>query len=221
MRTQVKICGITTPEALEAAALGGASHIGFVFYPRSPRHLDRAAAAQLAKGVPSDIKKVGVFVNPDEDELAALAKDIPLDMIQLHGGETAQGVEQIRRNTGLPVMKAVAIAGPDDVARAHEFEAAADIILLDAKTPESLDGDALPGGMGLSFDWSLVAGETWAAPWCLSGGLTPQNVGEAIAATGAGFVDVSSGVEERPGHKSPALIASFLKAVRAAEEQAR
>lgn len=217
MRTQVKICGITTPEALEAAAVGGASHIGFVFYPRSPRHLDCAAAAQLAKSVPSDIKKVGVFVNPDEDELAKVAKDVPLDMIQLHGDESAQGVEQVRRSTGLPVIKAVAIAGPDDVARAHGFEQAADIVLLDAKVPVSEDDDALPGGMGLSFDWSLIAGETWSAQWALSGGLTPENVGEAIATTGAGFVDVSSGVEERPGLKSPALIAAFLKAV---EEQA-
>ncbi len=216
MRTQVKICGITTQDALEAAADGGASHIGFVFYPPSPRYLDSEAAAQLAQAAPSGIKRVGVFVNPDAGALARTLKAVPLDMIQLHGDESAQGIEEIRRATGLPVIKAAAIAGPEDVARAHGFEEAADVILLDAKVPVSEDDDALPGGMGLSFDWSLIAGETWSVPWGLSGGLTPENVGEAIATTHAGFVDVSSGVEERPGVKSPALIISFLKAVGAA-----
>lgn len=221
MRTQVKICGITTQEALEAAAKGGASHIGFVFYPRSPRHLERSAAARLAKAAPGGLKKVGVFVNPDADELVQTAKAVPLDMIQLHGDESAQNIEEVRRSTGLPVIKAVSIAGPGDVVRAHTFEAAADAILLDAKPAPSGDPDALPGGTGLSFDWALIAGETWAAPWVLSGGLTPENVGEAIGTTGAGFVDVSSGVEDRPGVKNAALIKSFLEAVGALEDQAR
>lgn len=212
MRTKVKICGITNQEALSAAVDGGASHVGFVFYPRSPRNLQLEEAARLAASVPTGVKKVGVFVDPDLESLKNILAAVPLDVIQLHGKESADDVRNVRAATGLPVMKAASISGRADVAAAHDYEEVADGLLFDAKPPAD-DSEMLPGGNGLAFDWTLIAKETWAAPWALSGGLTPENVGEALATSGADFVDVSSGVEDAPGVKSPSRIMAFLRAV--------
>lgn len=212
MQTKVKICGITSSEALSAAVEGGASHVGFVFYPRSPRNLQPEDAAKLAASVPNGVKKVGVFVDPDLETLRQTLDAVPLDIIQLHGKESVDDIENVRSATELPVMKAVSISSRGDVEAAHGLESVADALLFDAKPPAD-DSGMLPGGNGLAFDWNLIAEDSWDVPWALSGGLTPENVGEALATSGASFVDVSSGVEDAPGVKNPDRIKAFLRAV--------
>ncbi|MBF0247933.1 MAG: phosphoribosylanthranilate isomerase [Alphaproteobacteria bacterium] len=206
MSVTVKICGISTPEAIAAAAGGGAAMLGFVFFPKSPRNVSLEQAAALLPLVPAGIVKVALLVGPD-DALALAVTRLGFDLMQLHGGETPERVVEIKALTGLPVMKAVGIRGPEDVARAHAFEAVADYVLLDAKAPE---GARLPGGNAVSFDWNLIRGETWERPWLLAGGLGADNLADAVRASGATFVDVSSGVEDAPGHKSPEKIREFL-----------
>ncbi|HZT17976.1 MAG TPA: phosphoribosylanthranilate isomerase [Dongiaceae bacterium] len=210
MPVQVKICGLNSEAAVAAAAAGGASHLGFVFYPPSPRAVDGPRAAALARGLPAGICKVGLFVDAGDEEIAAVLAAAPLDMLQLHGDETARRVKDIRRRFGLPVMKAVRLASAADVAAADQYLGAADRLLFDAKPPPSMAG-ALPGGNALRFDWSLIAGRSWSRPWMLSGGLDAGNLAAAVAATGAQAVDVSSGVEDAPGRKSPGKIAAFLE----------
>ena len=210
MRLQVKICGIRTPEAQEAAARGGARLVGFVFYPPSPRDIDPVLAGQLARALPTGIRPVGLFVEPSDDALSAVLGTVPLAMIQLHGDETPARVAEIKAQTGLPVMKAVRVGGAADVKAAGDFAAVSDMILFDARPPERVT--ALPGGNGIAFDWSLLDGREIGAPWMLSGGLTPENLAAAVAATGAPAVDTSSGVEDRPGHKSVERIGAFLAA---------
>ncbi|MDX1581379.1 MAG: phosphoribosylanthranilate isomerase [Alphaproteobacteria bacterium] len=212
---QIKICGISEDTALEAAVSGGASHIGLVFYPRSPRHVTKDKAKALSKAAERRISRVGLFVDPDDRALEDVLKSVPLEMIQLHGGESAARVSEVRRLTGLPVMKACKIADQSDVEQAKPYFQVADIVLFDAKPPKD-HPDALPGGNALSFDWTLIEGMGRHGPWALSGGLTPDNVLEAIAATGADFVDVSSGVEDAPGRKSPEKIAAFIAAAKKA-----
>jgi phosphoribosylanthranilate isomerase len=213
MPNDVKICGLSTADTLQAAVRAGAAYVGFMFYPRSPRNVEVAQAAALALTVPRGVRKVGVFVDPTDALLAEVLRAVPLDVIQLHGTETPARVAEIRARTGKPVFKAVAIAGAEDVALAHTYEEAADFLLFDAKPPKSMPL-ALPGGNGLAFDWQLIAGETWKRGWILSGGLTPENVADAMERSGATFVDVSSGVEDRPGIKSPAKIEAFVTAAR-------
>jgi phosphoribosylanthranilate isomerase len=213
MPIDVKICGLKTPETLRAAVEAGAGYIGFMFYPRSPRNVTPQEAAALAMIVPRGVRKVGVFVDPTDAVLSTVLRVVPLDIIQLHGKESPERVAEIRARTGKPVFKAIAISDPDDVALAHTYESAADFLLFDAKPPKAMPS-ALPGGNGLSFDWDLIAGETWTRGWILSGGLTQENVAGAIAQSGARFVDVSSGVEDGPGVKSPAKIEAFIEAAR-------
>ena len=213
MPIDVKICGLKTPDTLRAAVEAGAGYIGFMFYARSPRNVTPQEAGQLALIIPQGVRKVGVFVDPTDEDLAEAMRAVSLDIIQLHGKETPERVAEVRTRTGKPVFKAIAIAGPEDVARAHTYEGAADFLLFDAKPPKAMPS-ALPGGNGLSFDWDLIAGETWTRGWILSGGLTPENVAGAVAQSGARFVDVSSGVEDGPGLKSPAKIEAFVKAAR-------
>lgn len=213
MPNDVKICGLSTADTLQAAVRAGAGYVGFMFYPRSPRNVEVTQAAALALTVPQGVRKVGVFVDPADALLAEVLGAVPLDVIQLHGQETPARVAEIRARTGKPVFKAVAIAGAEDVALAHAYEEAADFLLFDAKPPKSMLL-ALPGGNGLAFDWQLIAGETWKRGWILSGGLTPENVADAMERSGATFVDVSSGVEDRPGIKSPAKIEAFVTAAR-------
>jgi phosphoribosylanthranilate isomerase len=210
----VKICGITTHDAMAAARDNGAGFVGLVFYPRSPRYVAPRDAGALA-AAKGDSKAVAVTVDLPDMQLAAILDSVAIDVLQLHGDESPARVAEIRRRFGVPVMKAVAIAGPDDVARAHAHAEVADRLLFDAKPAEG-DPRELPGGNARAFDWRLLAGETWPVPWLLSGGLTAETVGEAVRVAGAPGVDVSSGVESAPGAKDPARIAAFLAACRAA-----
>lgn len=207
MSIDVKICGLKTPEAIDAAVKGGASMLGFVFFPKSPRAITPMEAKARLALVPDGVTKVALLVNPDDFEVGAICRQLPFDMIQLHGSETPERVAEIKSITGLEVMKAVGIENADDIARAHSYEAVADRILLDAKAPKDA---TLPGGNALSFDWTLISGETWAKPWVLAGGLSAENLAEAVKTSGADFVDVSSGVEDAPGEKSPEKIREFL-----------
>lgn len=206
---RVKICGLRDVAHLRAAAEAGAAYIGLVFFPKSPRHVTIDEARALALEAPFGMAKVALMVNPSDAELDAVMQAVPLDMIQLHGSETPERVAEVRARAGLPVMKAVGVADAADLERLPAYEAVADQILVDAKAPKGAD---LPGGNGLSFDWRLIAGREWAKPWMLAGGLTPDNVAEAIRLTGATQVDVSSGVETAPGVKDAALIRAFVTA---------
>jgi len=208
----VKICGIRTPADLETAVSAGASHCGLVFYPPSPRSLPLADAAALVRLGRGRVTMVALTVNADDALLAEIAAEVAPDMIQLHGRETPERTARIREITGRPLIKAVSVAEPGDVAAAEAWRGAADLILFDAKPP--LRPSALPGGNGLSFDWSLLAGVKGRTPFALSGGLTPDNVAEAIAATEPVLVDVSSGVETAPGQKDAELIRRFVAAAR-------
>ena len=212
MEPEVKICGINSPEAAEAAA--GADYAGFVFYAPSPRHLTPAQAAKLASLLPAGVKKVGLFVDAGDAKIEAVLDSVKLDMLQLHGEETPERIAAIKARFKLPVMKAVKLAGAGDLAAAKDYANVCDRILFDAKPPEDMTG-ALPGGNALAFDWELLRGYSGGRPWMLSGGLTPENVAEALAVSGARGVDVSSGVEDRRGHKDPARIRRFIAAARA------
>ncbi|HKX79607.1 MAG TPA: phosphoribosylanthranilate isomerase [Novosphingobium sp.] len=208
----IKICGVTTPDALDAAIAGRAQYVGFNFFPPSPRHLTLPNAAALAARAEERIVRVGVFVDADDATLAEAVAAARLDAIQLHGKETAGRAGQVRARFGLPVWKVVAVSSAEDVQRAGTYAEAAEVILFDARTPKDA---ALPGGMGLSFDWSLL--RAWKAPvaWGLAGGLTPGNVAEAARLTGTPLVDTSSGVESAPGLKDVDKIAAFCRAVHA------
>lgn len=219
LKIQAKICGINHPDALRAALDGGARYIGLVFFPRSPRHVELAIAADLARMVGTGTRTVGLFVDPADALLDETIARVPLDMIQLHGEENPARVADIRARYGLPVMKALKVADEADLEAASAYLPVVDRLLFDAKPPKNV-ANMLPGGNGLSFDWRLLAGRRWDKPWMLSGGLDPANVAEAIAITGADAVDVSSGVEERPGVKSVARIRDFLAAVAAAGQGA-
>jgi len=214
MTVVAKICGINDVPAMAAAVAGGAAFVGLNFYPPSPRFVTPAAAAELVVPVPAGVSRVGLFVDPDDATLAETLARLPLDLLQLHGDETPARIAAVRARFGVAVMKAVRVAGPADVAAADAYAGIADWLLFDARAPAEMAG-ALPGGNALVFDWRLIAGRSWPCPWMLSGGLTPENVAHAVRISGARAVDVSSGVEDRRGHKSPALIAAFLAAVAA------
>lgn len=207
MRVRTKICGITDPDALGVAVEAGAAYVGFVFFEKSPRNLSPSQARALAIEVPPGVAKVGLVVDVDDATLDAILAEVPLDMLQLHGRETPQRVADVRRRTGLPVMKAVGVATSGDLGAVARYAEIADQLLVDAKPAP---GAALPGGNGLAFDWRIIEGVSWTVPWMLAGGLTPENVSEAVRRTGATQVDVSSGVESSPGLKSNALIRAFL-----------
>ena len=206
---QAKICGINDPAAVVAAAAGGAAYIGLVFYSPSPRAVPHAVAAELAGLVPPRIGRVGLFVDPDDATLETVLKQVPLTMLQLHGGETPGRVQAIKRRFGLPVMKAIGVGAVRDLDSAPAYFEVADWLLFDAKPPKQ--PGALPGGNASPFDWALLAGRTWPLPWMLSGGLAVTNLAEAVRLTGAGVVDVSSGVEDRQGLKNPDRIRAFLE----------
>jgi phosphoribosylanthranilate isomerase len=214
MPIQVKICGISTPEAMAAAVGGGADYVGLVFYPPSPRAVTPGEARQLARRVPEGVVKVGMLVNMGDAEIEAILAEAPLDLLQLHGSEAPGRVAEIRARFGLPVMKAVPIAGAAEVEVAAGYCGVVDRLLFDAKPPKDMK-DALPGGNALSFDWKLLAGRSWPIPWMLSGGLNAENLARAVETSGAAAVDVSSGVEDRPGVKNPDKIRTFLAAAKA------
>jgi phosphoribosylanthranilate isomerase len=188
---------------VRACADAGANYIGLVFFEKSPRNIIIPAARELALAAPLGLAKVALVVNPSDADLNAITGTVPLDMLQLHGRETPERVAEVKARYGLPVMKAVGIADGDDLPKLESYFGVADQILVDAKPPE---GGELPGGNGLSFDWRLIAGRRWPCPWMLAGGLTPENVAEAVTMTGAKQVDVSSGVEDAPGQKNAELI---------------
>jgi phosphoribosylanthranilate isomerase len=210
---RIKICGISTAEALEACVLARVDYVGFVFYAKSPRFVDVTQAAALGARAAGRIGRVGLFVDADDATLAEAVGAGRLDVLQLHGGETPERVGQLRARFGLPVWKVLSVASAQDVARSAAYRGAADFILFDAKTPKG----SLPGGMGLSFDWGLLAGFQaggFPAGWGLAGGLNAGNVAQAIAQTGAPLVDASSGVESSAGVKDLAKIADFCRAAR-------
>jgi phosphoribosylanthranilate isomerase len=215
MSVRVKICGLTEPAGLAAAVAADATYVGFVFFPKSPRNLAIAAARDLALSVPPGVAKVALTVDAADDALDAILREVPIDMLQLHGHESPARVAGLRARHGLPVMKAVGVAGAEDLPQIEAYAAVADQILVDAKPPKGAD---LPGGNGLAFDWRLIAGRRWPVPWMLAGGLTPDNVAEAIRLTGARQVDVSSGVESAPGVKDPAKVAAFCRAAAGAAQ---
>lgn len=215
MAVRFKICGITSEAAMAAAAGARADYIGLMFYPHSPRYLGVADAARLARLVPPGIARVGVFVDAPENVIEETLDDVPLEALQLHGSESPDQVAAIRARFGLPVIRAVKLATPADLGAAADFEQVADMLLFDAKPPPEMTG-ALPGGNALAFDWTLLADWRARKPWFLSGGLTPANLARAVAVTHATMVDVSSGVETRPGVKDPGLIAAFAVAAAAA-----
>ena len=205
----VKVCGLSEAATLDAAVSAGARYVGFVFFEKSPRHVSLDVAKALAQEVPEGICKVALTVDADDALLDDICGAVPIDMLQLHGQETPERVAEVRQTYGLPVMKAVGIAGQDDLNAIGEYSRVCDQILVDAKPPK--DGE-VPGGNGLAFDWRLIAGRRWPVPWMLAGGLTPENVAEAVRLTGAEQVDVSSGVERARGVKDARLIARFIEA---------
>ena len=211
MSVAAKICGLSTAEGVAAAARGGARYVGFVFYPPSRCNLTPALAGALAAVVPAGITKVGLFVDADDATLDAATSGAPLDLLQFHGKESPERVLWAKKRFGRPVMKAIPIAAESDLERAKAYYGAADLLLFDAKPPKDA---VVPGGNGLVFDWQLLGGRRWPVPWMLSGGLTPQNLGEAVRITHATAVDVSSGVERAPGIKDPEKIAAFLARAR-------
>lgn len=210
---QVKICGLSTADTVEAAVKAGADYLGFIFFDASPRNVTPRRVFEIAAKVPPTVKRVAVVVDAADDALTTILSHAPIDLLQLHGGEPPERVREIRTKYGIPVMKAVPLAEEADISAAKMYEEAADMLLFDAKPPKSLP-DALPGGNALAFDWQLLAGRHWTRPWFLSGGLDPVNVADAIEISGASAVDVSSGVEDEPGVKNRALIAEFISAAK-------
>jgi phosphoribosylanthranilate isomerase len=211
--TTAKICGLRTPEAVAAALDGGASHVGFMFFAASPRDIAPEAAAALARPARGRAKIVAVVVDPDDDLIDRLTRILQPDDIQLHGRESPARLKDLAGKTGAGLIKVLPVSDASDIDRARDYEGVAHGLMFEGKPPPNSDR---PGGVGASFDWSLLAGRRFERPWFLAGGLDPWNVGEAIRLSGAPMVDVSSGVERGAGLKDPALIEAFLAAVRRA-----
>lgn len=218
MSVMVKVCGLRTPDTIDAAIGAGADMLGFVFFPKSPRHVACTDALLLARHIGDRAYKVALTVDASDGELDAIVEALAPDLLQLHGAEEPRRVAEVRTRYRLPVMKAIGVATRDDVKQIEAYRFAADRILFDAKPAP---GAALPGGNGVPFDWQILAGIDIGKPYMVSGGLDATNVGKAVLTTGAPGVDVSSGVERAPGDKDPARIAAFVKATRAAAEAAR
>ena len=213
MSIAAKICGLSTAAAVATAVAEGAAFVGFIFYPPSPRAISAEKAAELCAGTPRTVARVGTFVDADDDAIASVLEAAPIDILQFHGNESPARVADAQARFARPVMKAVSIAGAEDVAASIQYEDVADMLLFDAKPPRR--PDALPGGNGLAFDWGLIAGRSWRRPWMLSGGLSAELLPEAVRISGATILDVSSGVESRPGVKDIGKIRAFMAAVRA------
>jgi phosphoribosylanthranilate isomerase len=213
MAIDIKICGLRTDAALDAALDNGASHVGFIFFPKSPRHVEPALAGRLREAAVGRASAVAVTVDADDPFLDAIVRGMAPDLLQLHGNESPARVAEIRSRYRLPVMKALAISEPADLARIPAYRNVADRLLFDARPPA---GASLPGGNGAAFDWRILADVERGLDYMLSGGLDAGNVREALALADPPGIDVSSGVESAPGHKDPALVAAFFRAVRAA-----
>lgn len=217
MSLVVKICGLTTPETVDAAIEAGADMLGFVFFPPSPRHLGFEDAARLAHHAGGRARRVALSVDADDGWLAQCVAAIKPDYLQLHGTESAERLAAIKTTFAVPVVKAIAVTSAADVARARDYRGVADWLLFDARAPRSA---TRPGGLGQAFDWTLLEGLDHAPPFMLSGGLDAGNVGAALRITQADGVDVSSGVERALGEKDPEKIRAFIRAARAAERAA-
>jgi phosphoribosylanthranilate isomerase len=214
MTVKAKICGLSTPEGVRAALDGGAGYLGFMFFAKSPRNVEPQAAARLAAPARGrGVSIVAVTVDPTDAEVDAIAAALSPDLIQLHGQEPPARVREIAARTGRGVVKVLPVSDAADVAAAGAYDGLVEHLMFDTKPPKDADR---PGGLGAPFDWTLLAGRRFQRPWFLAGGLNPWNVAEAVAASGAPLVDVSSGVERGPGLKDPALITAFLDAVRRA-----
>ncbi|MBL8555161.1 MAG: phosphoribosylanthranilate isomerase [Phenylobacterium sp.] len=214
MGVKAKICGVSTPEAVSAALDGGAAFVGFMFFPKSPRNIAPDAAARLAPPIRArGVKVVAVAVDPSDAEVDSIVGGLAPDLIQLHGRESPSRAREIGQRSGCGIVKVIGVAEASDVNGAGAYESVVEHLMFETKPPKDAER---PGGLGVTFDWTLLAGRRFARPWLLAGGLDPWNVGEAVAASGAPIVDVSSGVERGPGLKDPALITAFLDAVRRA-----
>lgn len=212
MTVTAKICGINDPEAMRAAIAGGASHVGLVFYPPSPRSVQPGEAMTLASVVPQQVQKVGLFVDPENDQIDKTLFVAKLDILQLHGDEPPDRVADLKSRTGKKVMKVIKVSDPSDLAQAEAYTRVADLLMFDAKPPKDMK-NALPGGNAVSFDWRILSGRQWPLPWMLAGGLNAANVSDAVSLSDAPIVDTSSGVEDVPGRKNPEKITEFLRAV--------
>lgn len=207
MAVLAKICGITTADALTATIDGGAAMAGFVFYPPSPRHLaDLGLAKALTQAASGKLKRVGLFVDPTPQQIESVLSRTSLDLLQLHGHESPEVCLKLKQRFGLPLIKALPVSTAADLAAASAYGDSADYFLFDARPPKNVR----PGGNALSFDWSLLRGKKFARPFLLAGGLTAENLENAVKTSASSWVDVSSGVEDHVGHKSPALIRHFL-----------
>jgi phosphoribosylanthranilate isomerase len=210
---KVKICGVRTPAILDVAAEAGADYIGLIFFPKSPRHIEPEAARALVRRAGGKVKTVAVLVDPDDAAVDRVANEVGPDFLQLHGSEMPERAAAIKARSGLPIIKAISVEGRNDAAKASAYRGIAELILFDAKAdPAAL----LPGGNGAAFDWTALSSPSIDRPFALSGGLTPANVGEAIAITHASVVDVSSGVERAPGDKDAGLVRDFISAAKSA-----
>lgn len=208
--TEVKICGLSTPETVDAAVTAGARFLGFVFYPSSPRYIEPARAAELTGSVPEEVRTVGLFVDPTDEEVENALHETPLDMLQLHGSETPQRLRELRHRFSLPLIKAIRVGAEEDLDSVHDYLPHCDWLLFDAK-PE---GAKMPGGTGQVFDWTLMQNRSIEKPWMISGGLNAENVKEALSLLHPRAVDVSSGVESTPGVKDVQKIKDFINTVK-------
>jgi len=208
MAAEVKICGLTDAESIDAAIEAGAEYLGFVFFAKSPRAVTPAQAAELTQFI-EGVQKVGLFVDPDDALLNEVVTQVRLDLLQFHGSESPERLAEVRLEYGVPVMKVIPVAEAADLKAAEPYLDVVDYLLFDAKPPKGAD---LPGGNAISFDWSILKGYKAPVPWMLAGGLTPANVAQAVKATGAPIVDVSSGVESAPGIKDADKIRAFVTA---------
>ena len=210
MPTGVKICGLKDPENMDAAVQCGARFCGFVFYPPSPRNISADSAKELSLALPTGTKAVGLFVDPTNEELEQTLGIVPLDMLQLHGEESPARVAEIRARSAMPVIKAIRLRGTEDLDVIAAYEDIADWLLFDSKPEQA----SLPGGTGQVFDWTILKNKNFKKPWMLSGGLTPENVDQAIKQLSPNAVDVSSGVESSPGQKDSGKIKAFIEATK-------
>ncbi|MEE4206419.1 MAG: phosphoribosylanthranilate isomerase [Erythrobacter sp.] len=211
----IKICGLSTPETVAAAVEAGASHVGFVHFEPSPRHVSLKQAAALRADLPPGVKAVLLLVNADIETTARAIEMAKPDVIQFHGKETPEWIALVREKTGVEAWRAIGVRSAETLSKSVRYEDAVDRLLFDAPPPEA---SVLPGGNGVGFDWRLLASHDHAVPWGLAGGLNPDNVAEAIRATGAPLVDASSGLESSPGVKDVDKIAAFCEAARLARE---
>ncbi|MDG4905291.1 phosphoribosylanthranilate isomerase [Mesorhizobium sp. WSM4898] len=215
MTLDIKICGLKTDAAMAAALAGGASHVGFIFFAKSPRFVDPAEAGRLRQAAIGKAKAVAVTVDADDDFLDDIVARMQPDMLQLHGSETPVQVAELKTRYGLPVMKVLSVSEAADLERIKPYVGVADRLMFDAKPPK---GSQLPGGNGVAFDWRILAGLDAGLDYMLSGGLNAANVGDALRLANPPGIDISSGVESAPGVKEPALIEQFFRAVRAARD---